>query len=178
MAEMTWEKTPEKSKNETKGRGGERLKFLIGGVLILGAVVFLLLSGTMSGARFFIQVDDVVGNPEYVGQTVRLTGAVIGDTIEYDATTGTLQFVIANMPAEFDDLSLALHESANNPDATQLTVYMVDTTKPDLLQHEAQAILTGTMGEDGVFRATELNLKCPTRFEEHTPNMLASSDEG
>ncbi|NJL57955.1 cytochrome c maturation protein CcmE [bacterium] len=32
---------------------------------------------------------------------------------------------------------------------------------PDLLQHEAQAILTGTLGDDGVFYATELLLKCP-----------------
>jgi cytochrome c-type biogenesis protein CcmE len=52
---------------------------------------------------------------------------------------------------------------------------MEDTSMPDLLQHEAQAILTGELGEDGIFRATELNLKCPTRFEEHSPEMLAGS---
>ena len=40
---------------------------------------------------------------------------------------------------------------------------------PDLLQNEAQAIMTGKMGEDGVFYATELLLKCPTKYEEAVP---------
>lgn len=177
MAQRTWEKTPDKVKNDLKAKRGrgERLKFLVGGLLILGAIAYLILQGTVAGARFFIMVDDVVDNPEYVGQTVRLTGAVLGDTIDYEASSGTLQFTVANIPAEFDDLAETLHLAVNNPDASQLQVYMEDETMPDLLQHEAQAIMTGTLGEDGIFYATELNLKCPTRFEEHTPNMLASS---
>jgi cytochrome c-type biogenesis protein CcmE len=176
MAEMTWEKSPEKAKVDAKlKRGGERIKFMIGGVLILGAILVLVFSSTVSGARFFIMVDDVVGNPEYMGQTVRLTGAVIGETIDYDPQTGTLIFTVAHMPAEYDDLAHTLHLAANDVNATQLTVRMEDTSMPDLLQHEAQAILTGELGEDGIFRATELNLKCPTRFEEHSPEMLAGS---
>ena len=41
--------------------------------------------------------------------------------------------------------------------------------KPDLLRHEAQAIMTGEMGEDGIFYADELLLKCPTKYEEAVP---------
>jgi cytochrome c-type biogenesis protein CcmE len=37
------------------------------------------------------------------------------------------------------------------------------------LKHEAQAIVTGTLGEDGVFYADELLLKCPTRYQEEVP---------
>jgi cytochrome c-type biogenesis protein CcmE len=40
---------------------------------------------------------------------------------------------------------------------------------PDLLRHEAQAIVTGRIGADGVFYADELLLKCPTRYEEDIP---------
>lgn len=176
MTEMTWEKTPdfqdEKPKNQPRN---ERWKFLVGGLLILGAVAYLLVSGTTTGGRFFVNVDEVVSNPDYLGQTVRLTGAVIGDTIDYDAQSGNLQFTIANIPSEYDDLAEILHLSANDPTATQLQVFMEDETMPDLLQHEAQAILTGHINEAGVFVASELNLKCPTRFEEHTPDMLAST---
>ena len=39
---------------------GQRLKFLIGGLLILGAVVYLIISGTLTGARFFISVDELL----------------------------------------------------------------------------------------------------------------------
>lgn len=177
MTNTAWEKSPDKPKNDLKQKRGqaERLKFIIGGLLIIGAIAVLLFQGTVRGARFFVMVDDVVGNPDYQGQSVRLTGAVVGDTINYEAETGTLQFTIANMPSEYEDLAEALHQAANNPQATRLPVYMENETMPDLLQHEAQAILTGQLGEDGIFYATELNLKCPTRFEEHTPNMLASS---
>ena len=41
--------------------------------------------------------------------------------------------------------------------------------KPDLLRKEAQAIVTGELGEDGVFYANELLLRCPTRYEEAVP---------
>lgn len=176
MAEMTWEKSPEKAKVDLKQkRSGERLKFIIGGMLILAAIGVLVFSSTVSGARFFIMVEDVLSNPEYVGQTVRLTGAVVGETIDYDPSTGTLVFSIANMPAEYEDLAQTLHLAANDVNATRLVIHMDDTSMPDLLSHESQAILTGELGEDGIFYASELNLKCPTKFEEHTPDMLAGS---
>ena len=173
MADMAWEKSPAQDKTKVeaklKRRKGQRIKLIIGGLLILGAVAYLILSSTISGARYFLMVDDVVGNPQYTDQTVRLTGAVLGDTIEYDARTGDLSFTIVNIPREFDDLAQTLHDAVHNPDATRLVVQMSDTTMPDLLQHEAQAILTGSIGEDGVFHGTELNLKCPTRFQEFAP---------
>ena len=40
---------------------------------------------------------------------------------------------------------------------------------PTLLQNEAQAIITGELGEDGVFVADELLLKCPTKYDEVLP---------
>jgi hypothetical protein len=42
--------------------------------------------------------------------------------------------------------------------------------KPDLLQHEAQALVEGR-AENGVFMANPggLLLKCPTRYEEMEP---------
>jgi cytochrome c-type biogenesis protein CcmE len=52
--------------------------------------------------------------------------------------------------------------------ATRLQVEYVGPM-PDLLRHEAQAIVTGRVGDDGVFYAEELLLKCPTRYEEDVP---------
>jgi cytochrome c-type biogenesis protein CcmE len=45
--------------------------------------------------------------------------------------------------------------------------------KPDLLRDEAQAIMTGHVGDDGVFYADELLLKCPTKYEEAVPSQVA-----
>ncbi len=169
MAQATWEKVNQPQASRPR-RGGERLKFLVGGLLILGAVAYLIISNTLSGARYFITVDELLANPDYVGREVRVSGAVIGDTIQYDSENLIIDFTISNIPAEFDNLAFALHESVNDPNASRIPVRVENEVMPDLLQHEAQAILTGSLGEDGVFHATELLLKCPTRFEEAAPN--------
>ncbi len=167
MAEMTWEKSglPAASVRTS----GEHLKFLIGGLLLLGAVVFLIVSGTMNGARYFITIDELVNNAEYMGKTVRITGAVVGDTIVYDGSSLILDFTIAHIPAETSSLALALHNAVNDPSAARLPVHVEGQVMPDLLQHEAQAILSGQLGSDGVFYATEVQLKCPSRYEESVP---------
>ena len=51
-----------------------------------------------------------------------------------------------------------------------MPVYVEGQVKPELLQHEAQAIMTGTLGEDGVFYVTDLQTKCPSRFIESEPD--------
>lgn len=167
MAEATWEKPL--SAAAPGARSGGRLKFLIGGLLILGAAVYLLVSGTAAGARYFITVDELKANAQYIGQNVRISGAVIGDSIRYDERNLIIEFTIANIPADYTDLAVALHESVSDPTAQRVAVRVENQVKPDLLQHEAQAILTGKLDENGVFHATELLLKCPTRFQEANP---------
>ena len=109
-----------------------------------------------------------------MGRDLKISGAVDGDTIAYDAESLTLRFAIANVPGDLDEIEKAgglaavLHEAVSDPQATRLMVEYVGP-KPDLLRHEAQAIVTGRLGDDGVFHADELLLKCPTRYEESVP---------
>ena len=168
MAEATWEK-PQSTAEPTRSRGNERLKFLIGGILILAAVAYLVISGTLSGARYYITIDELVSNPEYVGQTVRVAGAVDGATINFDSQNLIITFDAANVPLDYDNLATALHDALLDANSNRLSVRVEGQPLPDLLQNEAQAIMTGTMGADGVFHASELLLKCPTRFEEAQP---------
>jgi len=65
-------------------------------------------------------------------------------------------------------LGKVLYDAVNDPGRTRIPVVYIGP-KPDLLRHEAQAIMTGEMGEDGVFYADELLLKCPTKYEEAVP---------
>jgi cytochrome c-type biogenesis protein CcmE len=62
-----------------------------------------------------------------------------------------------------------LEDAVADPTRTRLQVVVEGQAKPDLLRNEAQAIMTGRIGEDGVFHATELLLKCPTKYEEAVP---------
>ena len=155
-----------------------RSKFIVGGFLILAAVVYLIVSSTIAGAQYFFTVDElIVRNEEVVGTPLRVSGAVVGETIEYDPDTLTLKFTVAHMPGdqavldEEGGLAQALYAAVNDPDRTRMEVVYIGV-KPDLLRHEAQAIMAGTMGEDGVFYADELLLKCPTRYEEAAPDQV------
>ncbi|MCY3832605.1 MAG: cytochrome c maturation protein CcmE [Chloroflexi bacterium] len=164
MADLSWEKP----KNLEKPKRSERLKFLTAGVVILLAVLYLLISGTLQGARYFITVEELLRDTSYGGQTLRISGAVDGETIDYDSENAVIQFEIVNIPNKYDDLAAALRDALMDPSAARLRIRVEDAAMPDLLQHEAQAILTGALGTDEIFHATELLLKCPSRFEEST----------
>ncbi len=157
-----------------------RAKFLVGGLLIVAAVIYLIVSSTQASAQYFLTVDEMVARgDEVLGRDLRLSGAVIGDTIEYDPQTLTLTFVIAHVPGDNKEveaeggLAEALHAAVMDPARTRVEVEYIGV-KPDLLRHEAQAIMTGQVGEDGVFHADELLLKCPTRYEEAVPEQSNS----
>ena len=161
-----------------EGASGGRTKFLVGGLLILAAVVYLIATATMGNQQYFRTVDELVsGGDAMAGQAVRVSGAVLGDTITWDPDTLTITFTMAHMPGDQLDidedggLAQVLHEATTDPNRNRLTVVYVGP-KPDLLQHEAQAIVTGRMGEDGIFYADELLLKCPTRYEEYVPEQV------
>lgn len=170
MTQTTWEKVAETQVQPAAKK--VQWRFILGGVLIFGAILFLIINGTTAGARYYITIKELLNDSKYIGQTVRVSGAVIGDTIQYDSQNLIIQFTIVHLePTDNNDdaLSLALHNAVKDANALRLPVYIENQVKPDLLQHEAQAILTGVLGEDGVFRATELLLKCPSRFEEDDP---------
>lgn len=165
----SWEKTAEA---RVKTGGGQRTRFLIGGVIIFIAIGFLILNGTLNNAQYFITVDELHTRTDLVGQTVRISGAVIGDTIGYDSDTLTISFTMVHIPEQTDDLAQTLHLAVSNPASSRIDVIVENEPMPDLLQHEAQAILTGQLGEDGTFYADELLLKCPTRYEEAVPDQV------
>ncbi len=153
----------------------QRSKFIIGGLLILAAVVYLIASSTQASAEYFMTIDEVQAQKsEITGKSLRISGAVIGDTIAYDPETLTLTFEVAHVTGDNDEiesnggLAQVLHDATVDPNRTRLVVHYTGPV-PDLLQNEAQAIMTGQLNADGTFYADELLLKCPTKYEEAVP---------
>jgi cytochrome c-type biogenesis protein CcmE len=153
-------------------------KFIIGGLFIIAAVVYLIVSSTQASAQYFLTVNEIKakGN-EVLNRDLRISGAVIGDSIEYDTDNLTLTFTIAHIAGDNDELDaegglgVALHNAVTDPNRAKLNVVYIGP-KPDLLQNEAQAIMTGRLGEDGTFYADELLLKCPTKYEDAVPEQV------
>jgi cytochrome c-type biogenesis protein CcmE len=153
-----------------------RKKFLVGGVVILAAVVYLIISSTQANAEYFMTINELKSQGTAdVGRNLRVSGAVVGDTIQYDPQTLTLTFEVANVPGDNNEidaqggLAKVLHEAVVDPARARMKV-VYSGPKPDLLKDEAQAIMTGHLGSDGVFHAEELLLKCPTKYQDAVPS--------
>lgn len=155
MAEASWTKQEDTEVTE-EGQSG-RLKFIIGGVILIGAIAFLVFNAMSGNTQLYKTVDEFYADKSrLVGRDLRVAGWVIGETVEYeqiDATTSILRFDIV------DD-----HDNPGN----RLHVVVHNEPKPDLLQDEAQALVEGRADENGEFTAIPggLMLKCPTRYEE------------
>lgn len=155
-----------------------QIKFLIGGGLLLAAVVFMVISATQATTDFFMTVEELLSvDADFTGENLRVSGAVLGESIAYDTQTGLLHFTIAHITADKDEieerggLEAVLHQAVTDPDTSRLDV-VYKGSPPDMLKDEAQAILTGTMQADGIFLAEELLLKCPSKYEEALPNQV------
>jgi cytochrome c-type biogenesis protein CcmE len=159
----------------------QRNKFILGGLFILAAVVYLIASSTKASAEYFMTVDEVKAQgAEAVGKSLRISGAVLGDTIQYDANTLTLTFEVAHVSGDNAEieaqggLAKVLSEAVNDSTRQRISVVYVGP-KPDLLRGEAQAIMTGKLGADGIFYADELLLKCPTKYEQAVPEQASAN---
>lgn len=150
-------------------------KFIIGGVLILAAIVYLIVSSSQANAQYFLTVDELrTKASQMTDKEVRISGAVIGESIKFDPGTLDLTFEVVNIPGDnatidkLGGLAEVLHQAVLDTKLKRLKV-TYNGPRPDLLKNEAQAIMTGTLDSSGVFHANELLLKCPTRYDEAVP---------
>ena len=157
MAETTWVNQNDTPLLETKTN---RMKFAIAGLFIASLIIYLVVNAVSGNTQLYKTVDEFYADQaRLAGRDLRVAGWVVGDSIQFtqiDATTTRLEFDIV------DDL--------NNP-GQRLHIVAMNEPKPDLLQHEAQALVEGSADANGVFTANEggLLLKCPTRYEELEP---------
>ena len=116
----------------------------------------------------------VTGGSRGIGRATALRLAHEGAhvAISYVSRTVEANEVVAEIEA-LGGLAFVLHQAVTDPTRERIQVVYVGP-KPDLLRDEAQAIMTGHLGEDGIFYADELLLKCPTKYEEAVPEQSES----
>ena len=153
-----------------------KTRFVAAGLLIVTAVAYLIASNTGSTAHYFLTIEELRGmGEEAFSRNITVSGAVLGDTIVYDPSAPRVTFTVVQIPGDPKEveraggLAAVLHAAVSDPDAPRLEIVYQDV-RPDLLQHKAQAIVRGRLGEDGRFYASEVLLKCPARYEEDVPD--------
>ena len=150
-------------------------KLIIGIVVIAAALLYLVISSTLSQSQYFMTVQELkAGQAELVGKNIRMSGVVLGDTIAYDPQTLDLTFEVAQIPGDHQviqdmgGMAAVLAQAAHDPTLPRIQVHYKGP-RPDLLKDEAQAIMTGALDEAGVFQVSELLLKCPSKYEAELP---------
>jgi len=142
-------------------------KFLLGGSLIAAAAIVLVVSNIATTAQYFLTVSQLREKESVLlGQSVRVSGAVIYESTLYETRAGEphLEFDIVDSEGQIGR-------------QTPLRI-VYHGPKPDLLRPGAQAIIEGRLGTDGSFNADTVLLRCPTRYEEQFPDQVESQGAG
>jgi cytochrome c-type biogenesis protein CcmE len=155
-------------------------KTLVAVLVIAVALIALLIATTRSSTQYFLTVSELQsGETDMTGRNVRMSGVVLGDTIVYDPQTLDLTFEVAQIPGdhrvinEMGGMAVVLEKAAADPTLPRITIHY-NGVKPDLLKHEAQAIVSGSLDVNGIFQAKELLLKCPSKYESALPSQAGN----
>ncbi len=126
----------------------KKLKFIIGGVIIVLAIIYLGYGAIKNTGAYYIPLDELNQNPQaYVGKNIRVSGAIIQDSEDWDATNLMLKFKMSDQSGE--TILVSFHGS-----------------RPSNFDEATEAIVEGSIQPDGTFKADNLLLKCPSRYEE------------
>lgn len=122
------------------------MRFLAGGAIVVLVVTYLVVSGLRGATAPYLTVAQVrAAGASAQPRLVRVTGTVVGESIQYDAQASLLRFDVAG---EGQRLPVAYKGA-----------------RPDMLQDGADVSVEGRLGGDGVFQASQLLLKCPSKYE-------------
>jgi cytochrome c-type biogenesis protein CcmE len=130
----------------------KKIKFIVGGVAILALIVYLIVSAVSSAGSYYREVGEVLAQqPTLTGKSLRVSGNVVQESIQYDAPTLSLSFKISDPKDASQQLPIHFHG-----------------VQPDQIGREgASAIVEGKLLPSGTVEANNLLLKCPSRYEEY-----------
>jgi cytochrome c-type biogenesis protein CcmE len=127
-----------------------RWSFVVAGVAIAGAILYLVIANTGASAHYYMTVGELRACTSCATQTVRVAGTVANGSVARDAATQTVRFTISDGTA-----------------ASGLAV-VYGGVVPDVFQAGVQVVVEGHL-DRGVFRASSLLAKCPSKFQSATP---------
>jgi cation/acetate symporter len=112
---------------------GIPLKFWLGGGAILIAIVSLVFMAMQNTQQYFYSVNEVLDPASgAAAKNLRVTGAVLGDTINVDAETLEITFEIANVPVDDAEVQAAGGLAAAMSTADGLLLAIANALSHDL----------------------------------------------
>jgi cytochrome c-type biogenesis protein CcmE len=123
----------------------KKKRFLIGGLIILLAISYLAYTGFRSSEAYYYTVSEVTQQGSLVyGKTLRISGKVAPDSVSAETANLTLDFSIT--------------EGGNN-----IPVVYHGVT-PDTFHADSDIVVEGQLNPQGVFQASSILTKCPSKY--------------
>ncbi len=140
---------PAEKVTERRRRKRLPLSFLLAGIAILGAVVYLVYANTQTSAVYYMTVPELKQCTTCSGQSVRVAGYVQAGSVQHNDRNDTISFVIA--------------------DNKQTLPVVYSGVVPDIFGAGIQVVVEGHYSGSGPFQAQTLTAKCPSKFQSLTP---------
>ncbi len=126
---------------------GKKTKMIIALGVFLAVIGTLIYTSIGNAATFYLTVDELKDKQEEaVGKRIKVSGNIVGESINFDSSQILLMFELEGengfrVPIQYDGV------------------------KPDTLNDGWEAIVEGELNSEGVFIASELLVKCPSKYE-------------
>jgi cytochrome c-type biogenesis protein CcmE len=128
--------------------------FIMAGIAILGAVIYLVYANTQTTALYYMTVPELAHCSTCATQSVRVAGYVQDGSIKYYNQDQSVSFVISE------------NVSGKNNQTLPVTYSGV---VPDIFRPGVQVVVEGRYSGSGPFNAQTLLAKCPSKFQSATP---------
>ncbi len=125
------------------------LGFLLGGIAILAAVIYLVYANTQANAVYYMTVNELKSCTTCTTQSVRVAGVVQPGSIVRDDQKQLIRFVIVA--------------------GGQALPVSYTGVVPDIFRPGIEVVVEGHYSGHGPFQAQTLLAKCPSKFQSATP---------
>ncbi len=127
-----------------------KIKFILAGLVIVAAITFLAVTSFQSNSMYYLTVPELRAQAGAEGaaffeRTVRVSGPLHKESIDWSAKTMTLKFHINEANDMFP------------------VVYVGPV--PDTMEQGESVVVEGKYTPDGVFNASTILVKCPSKYE-------------
>jgi cytochrome c-type biogenesis protein CcmE len=128
--------------------------FIVAGVAITAAVIYLIVANTSTTAAYYMTINELRGCHTCSGRIVRVAGDVMAGSVVRDDATQTIRFSVTE-----------------GKDVLPVTYSGV---VPDIFRPGITVVVEGKLPSSGVFQASTLLAKCPSKFQQATPGASQS----
>jgi cytochrome c-type biogenesis protein CcmE len=125
------------------------ITFILGGLAILGAVIYLVFANTQANAVYYFTVSELKNCSICSSQSVRVAGVVQAGSIVHNDQQQQIRFVIS--------------------DGGHSLPVVYNGIVPDIFRPGITVVVEGHYRGQGSFQAQTLLAKCPSKFQAATP---------